>query len=537
MQALRTFLVSKLDTLTRNFQSDVSVCGVATWLLQLELQDLHLAQLRATASPSEAASEPSSIRVRICNFLLKHKDALESRIVLEMIAQHSAPALLLYAFELYGLHVQAFHVAVRERVPKAMHLLETIRRSRPELLPSLISKLMWHHPIATCTALAAGRSTIPPAPLVSCAYRYAKPSTSPFMLRVQDALRLYLEGHIAAGSRDREIHALYVRLLALGSLEDQMLQYIEAAMGSTAADGRFTAEADLCFDAREALVMAQRCGMKRAACKLLLLRGDFSAAVTMSDDVDIVSTCIARAPAAAHSDLWLQYAQRRAVEKATIADLQSVVEASGGCVSPEDLLPFIPQGGPETIQQVAQLVGQHLEQESAKLLRLDEQFEGLGDRMASRRKALHNLQQESKELSAAVPAASACSACGTPLSRKPKHGRSLGGGIPSAVIFAGGQYHTGCAVHHHLRLMDRHERQQWPWVVDAYRSDHWDADNDSGRKTVSGNALLLESLQEFFNKHGDPFLSPGLVTSVSEPYGERTAGHEQELLRLPGGRW
>lgn len=113
LQELRAYLVSKLDTLTRNFQHDVSVCGVATWLLQLHLQDLHLAQLRAGAAPAEAASEPDSIQAHICSFLLKHRESLESRIVLEMLAQHSAPTLLLYAFELYGLHVQAFQVAVR----------------------------------------------------------------------------------------------------------------------------------------------------------------------------------------------------------------------------------------------------------------------------------------------------------------------------------------------------------------------------------------------------------------------------------------
>lgn len=114
-----------------------------------------------------------------------------------------------------------------------MHLLEIIRRTHPEVLPSLISKLMWHHPIATCTALAAGRSTIPPSPIVSCAYRYAKPSTAPFMLRVQDALRQYLEGHIAAGSREHELHGLYVRLLALGGHEQTLLEYAAVVAQST----------------------------------------------------------------------------------------------------------------------------------------------------------------------------------------------------------------------------------------------------------------------------------------------------------------
>lgn len=113
VQELRAYLASKLETLTRNFQSDVSVCGVAAWLLELELHDLHVCQLRAAAAPAEAGEEPSGVQARICNFLLKHRDVLESRVVLEMLAQHTAPSLLLYALELYGMHVQAFHVAVR----------------------------------------------------------------------------------------------------------------------------------------------------------------------------------------------------------------------------------------------------------------------------------------------------------------------------------------------------------------------------------------------------------------------------------------
>lgn len=112
VQELRAYLESKLETLTRNFQSDVSVCGVASWLLELNLHDLHLAQLRAAAAPIEAGEEPSIVQANVCKFLLKHRDVLESRVVLEMLAQHTAPSLLLYALELYGMHVHAFHVAV-----------------------------------------------------------------------------------------------------------------------------------------------------------------------------------------------------------------------------------------------------------------------------------------------------------------------------------------------------------------------------------------------------------------------------------------
>lgn len=48
----------------------------------------------------------------------------------------------------------------------------------------------------------------------------------PFILRVQEALRQYLEGHISAGSQEHELHSLYVRLLALGGYEEKLLKCV-----------------------------------------------------------------------------------------------------------------------------------------------------------------------------------------------------------------------------------------------------------------------------------------------------------------------
>lgn len=86
---------------------------------------------------------------------------------------------------------------------------------KPELLPSLVTQLMWNHPIATCAALAVGRSTIDPMLVVRASFRYAKPSDSPFCERVQEALQSFLAGHIEAGCIDSGLHNLYVRLAAL----------------------------------------------------------------------------------------------------------------------------------------------------------------------------------------------------------------------------------------------------------------------------------------------------------------------------------
>ena len=109
-------------------------------------------------------------------------------------------------------------------VPKALQLLNVIHVHKPEILPTLVARLMWNHPIATCTALAVGRSTMDPMLVVRASFRYAKPSDSPFCERVQEALQSFLAGHIGAGCTASGLHNLYVRLAALRRDEQELVR-------------------------------------------------------------------------------------------------------------------------------------------------------------------------------------------------------------------------------------------------------------------------------------------------------------------------
>lgn len=120
-------------------------------------------------------------------------------------------------------HTEAYCTCA-DKVPKALHLLHTIQTHKPELLPSLVAQLMWEHPIATCTVLAVGRSTIDPMLVVRAAFRYTKPSESPFFERVQEALQKFLTGHIEAGSVESGLHNLFVRLAALRGDEQELVR-------------------------------------------------------------------------------------------------------------------------------------------------------------------------------------------------------------------------------------------------------------------------------------------------------------------------
>jgi hypothetical protein len=112
-----------------------------------------------------------------------------------------------------------------DKVPKALHLLNLIHAQKPELLAPLVTQLMWNHPIATCTALAVGRSTIDPMLVVRSSYQYVKPTDSAFYQRVQEALQIFLVGHIEAGNTNSGLHNMFVRLAALREDEQELVRY------------------------------------------------------------------------------------------------------------------------------------------------------------------------------------------------------------------------------------------------------------------------------------------------------------------------
>jgi hypothetical protein len=111
MQVLHAFLASKLATLTRHFENDLSVCGVVLWLLQLHLEDVHVAALRAEVSP-EAAAEPALQERLVCALLRRYHAVIDYRSAVLLFGQHGHPRLQLFAMELYGRHVDAFHLTL-----------------------------------------------------------------------------------------------------------------------------------------------------------------------------------------------------------------------------------------------------------------------------------------------------------------------------------------------------------------------------------------------------------------------------------------
>lgn len=111
LQVLQAFLLSKLQTLTRHFENDLSVCGIVTWLLRLHLEDLHVATMRAAVS-TEAVAEPGVEQVKICALLRRHKAVVDYRTVLDLFGQHGHPKLQLFVMDLYGRHVDAFNMAL-----------------------------------------------------------------------------------------------------------------------------------------------------------------------------------------------------------------------------------------------------------------------------------------------------------------------------------------------------------------------------------------------------------------------------------------
>lgn len=156
--------------------------------------------------------------------------------------------------------------------------------------------------------------------------------------------------------------------------------------------------------------------------RLLLLRGDISAALEYCKDVDDARDAVSRAPEERQRDLWLQFVRvRKAVmPQTTVVDLQAIVQATNGLLTFPDVVTFVSEEYRSSVE-VQEALAANLEAGSAKLQVLQKQFEGFGERMQARRQELELLREQRKKTKGAK-----CTACKGLVTKPPKRGAPYG---------------------------------------------------------------------------------------------------------------
>lgn len=159
--------------------------------------------------------------------------------------------------------------------------------------------------------------------------------------------------------------------------------------------------------------------------RLLILRGDISAALEYCKDVDDARDAVSRAPEDRQRDLWLQFVRFRkeAMPQTTVVDLQAIVEATDGLLTFPDVVTFVSEEYRDSAE-VQEALAANLEAGSAKLQVLQKQFEGFGKRMEARRQELEHLREQRKKTSRAP--GTKCAVCRGLISKPPKRGAPHG---------------------------------------------------------------------------------------------------------------
>lgn len=183
--------------------------------------------------------------------------------------------------------------------------------------------------------------------------------------------------------------------------------------------------AQLHFDSRSTLLLARQRKLNMAVHRLLILRGDISAALEYCKGVEDARDAVSRAPENRQRDLWLQFVRIRkeTMPEITVRDLQDIVEATEGLLTFPDVVKFVSEEY-RSSEEVQEALAANLEAGSAKLQILQRQFEGFGERMEARRKELERMREHRKKKSASPTAK--CEACKGLLLKPPKRGAPYG---------------------------------------------------------------------------------------------------------------
>lgn len=188
--------------------------------------------------------------------------------------------------------------------------------------------------------------------------------------------------------------------------------------------------AQLRFDSRSTLLLARQQKLNKAVHRLLILRGDVSAALAYCKDIEDARNAVSRAAEDRQRDLWLQFVRVRkeAMPQMTVGDLQAIVQATDGVLTFPDVVTFVSEEYRDT-EEVQEALSANLEAGSAKLQMLQKQFEGFGERMEARRQELEHLKQQHKKRK--VSPGDKCAACTGLLTKPPKRGAPHGGLLES----------------------------------------------------------------------------------------------------------
>lgn len=467
--ALRTFLLRKLDNLGREDRSQITM--ISTWATELYLDKINRLLLdddkqASVVSPSsdENNTEYQSILREFRDFLSDCKDVLDEATTVKLLGSYGRVDELVFFASLKEQHETVIHHYIQQgEARKALELLQKPNVS-PELQYKFAPDLIMLDPYETVEAWMVANN-LNPRRLIPALMRYSsEPRTKD---ETHEAIK-YLEFCVQRlQNEDSAVHNLLLSLYTKQGDESSLLRFLQSKYGK-ARPGR----PDIFYDPKYALRLSLKEGRMRACVYIYSMMGMHEEAVALALQVD-PELAMAEADKVEDDEdlrkkLWLMVAkhvieQEKGAKRENIRKAIAFLKETDGLLKIEDILPFFPDFA---------LIDDFKEAICSSLEDYNKQIEGLKQEMNDATHGADNIRNDITALAqryAIVDSNEECGVCGRKILASGGHGMARGFALPMAPFYVfpcEHTFHAQCLIGHVTKHTDPTEAER---ILDLQR--------------------------------------------------------------------
>ncbi|XP_068668534.1 vacuolar sorting protein 18 [Aristolochia californica] len=453
-EALRTFLLRRLDNLTKDDKCQITM--ISTWATELYLDKINRLLLEVDTDNHQSSAEYQSTIKEFRAFLSDSKDVLDEATTMKLLESYGRVEELVYFASLKEHYEIVIHHYIQQgEAKKALEVLQKPNVAielQYKFAPDLIMLDAYETVESWMTT-----SNLNPRKLIPAMMRY---SSEPHAKNETHEVIKYLEFCVhRLLNEDPGIHNLLLSLYAKQEDDSALLRFLQCKFGKGRSDGP-----EFFYDPKYALRLCLKEKRMRACVHIYSMMSMHEEAVALALQVDL-ELAMAEADKVEDDEdlrkkLWLMVAkhvieQEKGTKRENIRKAIAFLKETDGLLKIEDILPFFPDFA---------LIDDFKEAICSSLEDYNKQIEQLKEEMNDATHGADNIRQDISALSqryTVIDRDEECGACkrkilATGGARRMARGyTSVGPMAPFYIFPCGHAFHSECLIAHVTRCSNR----------------------------------------------------------------------------------
>ncbi|CAH8391561.1 unnamed protein product [Eruca vesicaria subsp. sativa] len=340
-EALRTFLLRKLDTLSKDDKCQITM--ISTWLTELYLDKINRLLLEDDTAIENRNSEYHSVIQEFRAFMSDCKDVLDEATTMKLLESYGRVEELVYFANLKEQYEIVIHHYIQQG--EAKKALEVLQKSSvsDELQYKFAPELIMLDAYETVEAWMANKN-LNPRRFITAMMRY---SSEPHAKNETHEVIKYLEFCVhSLHNEDPGIHNLLLSLYAKQEDDSALLRFLQCKFGKGRENGP-----EFFYDPKYALRLCLKEKRTRACVHIYSMMSMHEEAVALALQID-PELAMAEADKVEDDEdlrkkLWLMVAkhvvkQEKGAKRENIRKAIAFLKETDGLLKIEDILPFFP---------------------------------------------------------------------------------------------------------------------------------------------------------------------------------------------------